>query len=388
MKTAARRVAAMPETIFARMTALAVEHEAVNLGQGFPDFAAPDFVKQAAVEAIAADRNQYAPGSGLPELRCAVADLYRRRYGLEFDPAGEVLVTVGATEAIFAAMLGLLDPGDEVILFDPAYDSYRPAAAFAGATTRSLVLRPPDWCFDPQALEALVTPATRMLVLNSPHNPTGKVCSEAELEAIADLCRCHDLVALTDEVYEYLCYDGVRHRPLATFPGMRERTLTVSSFGKSFGVTGWKVGWALGPAELVASVLKARQFVTFCGATPLQAAAAGALQVGGDYFDRLAHAFQQRRDFLCRALTDCGLEVFVPAAGYFVMTDIAPLGEKDAMAFCERLPCEAGVAAIPAVPFYADPAEGRTLVRFAYCKSWPVLEEGVRRLRQYFDRKR
>lgn len=384
MKTAARRVAAMPETIFARMTALAVEHEAVNLGQGFPDFAAPDFVKQAAIEAIAADRNQYAPGNGLAELRCAVADLYHRRYGLDFDPAAEVLVTVGATEAIFAAMLGLLDPGDEVILFDPAYDSYRPAAGFSGATTRSLVLQPPDWRFNARELEALVTPATRLLVLNSPHNPTGKVYSEAELEAIADLCRRHDLVALTDEVYEYLCYDGVCHRPLATYPGMRERTLTVSSFGKSFGVTGWKVGWVLGPADLVASVLKAKQFMTFCGAAPLQAAAVAALQVGGEYFDRLAKEFQQRRDFLCDALTDCGFEVFMPAAGYFVVADIGPLSSANAMDFCERLPREVGVAAIPAGPFYADPAEGRSLVRFAFCKSRPVLEEGVRRLRQHF----
>ncbi|WP_020677106.1 aminotransferase class I/II-fold pyridoxal phosphate-dependent enzyme [Geopsychrobacter electrodiphilus] len=380
----ALRVASMQPTIFSTMTQLAIKHEAVNLGQGFPDFDPPDFIRDAAIAALRGPYNQYAPGMGHLPLRQALAKRYTQRYHLNYDPQTEILVTVGATEALFATMMGLLDPGDEVILFEPCFDSYHPAIDFAGGVARSCVLRPPDWQFSSNDLENLISPRTKLLLLNSPQNPCGKVFCQEELELIAALCIRHDLIAVTDEVYEFITFDGHPHIPLASLPGMRERTLTISSLAKTFSVTGWKVGWASGPAELIEALLRAKQFITYCGAAPLQMAGAKALESVEEYYLDLAEDYRQRRDFLYAVLRDCGMHVLLSQGTYYLMVDISALGRGDDVAFCRWLTTEVGVAAIPASPFYADPADGQKLVRFAFCKSWPILEEAARRLRQSF----
>ncbi len=380
----AHRVAAMQPTIFTAMTELALKHQAVNLGQGFPDFDPPDFIREAAIEAVRGPYNQYAPGVGQLPLRQAIATRMKNRYALSYKPQDEILITVGATEALAATMMGLLDPGDEVILFDPCFDSYRPAIEFAGGRTRSSVLRPPHWQIDPAALEALVSPRTRLLLLNSPQNPIGKVYSRAELERIAALCIRHDLIAVTDEVYEAILFDDQQHIPLASLPGMQERTLTISSLAKTFSVTGWKVGWAAGPAELIEALLRAKQFITFCGAAPLQIAGAEALGIGDEFYTELADDYRQRRDFLVEVLKDCALNVLPSQGTYYLMVDISTAGRGDDVEFCRWLVEEVGVAAIPASPFYTNPVEGKNLVRFTFCKSWPVLEEAAQRLKQGF----
>ena len=366
-------------TIFAEMSALAAATGAINLGQGFPDHDGPAEIADAAVAAIRAGHNQYPPGPGIPELRAAVADHQRRCYGLDLDPDGQVLVTTGATEAIAAALLALCEVGDEVVMFDPAYDSYAAGVAMAGAVRRPVRLDPPDWHFDPAELEGAVSPRTRLVLLNSPHNPTGKVFTEAELEQVARCCVDHDLLAVTDEVYEHLVFEGA-HRPLATFPGMAERTLTVSSAGKMFGYTGWKVGWASGSAALVAAVRTAKQFLTYVSGEPFQVAVAGALAAGPRHVDAVAWELAERRVQLCAGLESVGFTVYRPQGTYFVTTDIAPLGFDDAMAFCLALPGRCGVVAVPSSVFYADPARGRTLVRWAFCKRPTVLAEAVERL--------
>lgn len=380
MTKMAGRVRNMGESIFSEMTLLAIKHEAINLGQGFPDFPAPDFVKAAAQKAIEEDVNQYAPSAGHIALRERIAAKVARYYGLEVDPAREVAVTVGATEAIFASILGLVDPGDEVIIFDPAYDSYRPAIEFAGGVARMYTLEPPDWAVDADRLGALFNEKTKLIIINTPHNPTGKVFGESDLRLIADLCQQHDVIAVTDEVYEHIIFDGLKHVPMATLPGMGDRTVTISSLGKSFSVTGWKVGWVVGAADLCTAVFRARQFVTFGGASPLQMGAAAALEAEPAYYAELTSLYEGNRDFLVGALEEAGLKPIVPQGTYFVMVDISQLPFKDDRAFCHFLTKEIGVAAIPPSAFYADPAQGAGLARFAFCKTREMLEAAAVRL--------
>jgi N-succinyldiaminopimelate aminotransferase len=376
----ASRLRGFGTTIFAEMSALAVRTGAVNLGQGFPDTDGPAAVIEAAVAAMRDGRNQYPPGDGIPALRAAVSDHQRRFYGLEVDPDGEVLITVGATEGVAAALLGLCEPGDEVVCLEPFYDSYAACIAMAGAARRGVTLRPPGWEVDLDAMAAAISPRTRLVLLNTPHNPTGRVLSRAELEGIAALCVEHDLLAVTDEVYEHLVFDG-EHVPLATLPGMAERTLTVSSAGKTFSLTGWKIGWVTGPAELVTAVRTAKQFLTFAVGTPLQHAVAAALPLDDAFYERGAAELGAKRDRLCAGLEAAGLEVYRPAATYFVNADIRPLGEEDGVTFCWGLPERAGVVAVPTSVFFDDQAVGRPLVRFAFCKRAEVIDEGVARLR-------
>jgi N-succinyldiaminopimelate aminotransferase len=376
----ASRLQGFGTTIFAEMSALAVDTGSINLGQGFPDTDGPREVLDAAVEAIRTGQNQYPPGPGIPELRAAIAAHQRRWYGLEYDADTEVLVTAGATEAIAAALLALCEPGDEVVTFEPYYDSYAASIAMAGAQRRVVQLQPPDYSFDATALAEAFSPRTRLVLLNSPHNPTGKVFSRAELDAIARLCVEHDVLAVTDEVYEHLVFDG-EHVPLATLPGMRERTVTISSGGKTFSCTGWKVGWACASPELVAAVRTAKQFLTYVNAGPLQHGIAVGLGLPDDAFTTLATDLREKRDRLSRGLADAGLTVFPSHGTYFVTTDIRALGERDGLAFCRALPARCGVVAVPNVVFYDDRDAGRPLVRFAFCKRLDVIDEAVARLK-------
>jgi N-succinyldiaminopimelate aminotransferase len=376
----ASRLAGFGTTIFAEMSALAARTGAINLGQGFPDTDGPEEVIEAAVAALRGGQNQYPPGPGIPALREAIAAHQRRFYGIELDPDGEVLVTTGATEAIAAALLALCEPGDEVVTFEPYYDSYAACIAMAGATRRLVTLRPPDYAIDPDELAAAFTPRTRAVLVNSPHNPTGKVFTRAELEQIAAQCRDRDVLAITDEVYEHLVFDGREHVPLTTLPGMAERTVTISSSGKTFSFTGWKIGWATGPRALVRAVQTAKQFLTFVSGAPLQPAIAHALGLDDAYFESFRAGLQAKRDRLCAGLEAAGLDVLRPAGTYFVTTDIRPLGEHDGHAFCLSLPERAGVVAVPTVVFYDAKDVGRPLVRFAFCKRDEVIDEAASRL--------
>jgi N-succinyldiaminopimelate aminotransferase len=375
----ASRLDGFGTTIFAEMTALAGRTGAINLGQGFPDVDGPAEVVEAAVAALRAGHNQYPPARGVPALRDAVAAHQRRHRGIELDPAREVLVTVGATEAIAATMLALCEPGDEVVVLEPFYDSYAAAIAMAGAVRVPVTLRAPRFALDGAAMAAAVTPRTRLVLVNTPHNPSGRVLTRGELEAVARVCREHDLVAVTDEVYEHLVFDA-EHVALATLPGMAERTLTISSLGKTFSFTGWKVGWACGPAPLVDAVATAKQFLTFAVGTPLQHAAAVALNGGDDWTRALARDLRAKRDRLGAGLRAAGLEVFEPAGTYFVNADVRGRGDEDGRAFCRARPERAGVVAIPTAAFYDDPEAGRTLVRFAFCKRDEVIDEAAARL--------
>ncbi|WP_285583980.1 pyridoxal phosphate-dependent aminotransferase [Herbidospora sp. NBRC 101105] len=367
-------------TIFAEMTALAVRTGAINLGQGFPDEDGPAAMLDVATQAILGGRNQYAPGIGVPELRQAVSEHAKETQGLSYDPDTEILVTVGATEAIAAAVLALVEPGDEVIVFEPYYDSYPAAIALAGGTRRAVPLRPVDgrFTFDPADLRA--TPKTRAIIVNSPHNPTGTVFTPAELETIAAFCRDHDLIAITDEVYEHLTFDGVPHVSLATLPGMRERTVRISSAGKSFSVTGWKTGWICSTPELVTAVTAVKQFLTFTSAVPWQLAVAHALRHELGWVTRLRDTLQAKRDRLSAGLAGAGFEVLKTAGTYFVQTDIRPLGLSDGLELTRRLPELAGVVAIPTQVFYDHAETGRHYVRFAFCKRDEVIDEAVDRL--------
>ena len=367
-------------TIFAEMSALAAETGAINLGQGFPDTDGPDLVKQAAVEAIRAGHNQYPPGIGIPELRAAISIHQRRFYGLEYDADAEVLVTAGATEAIAAALIALCGPGDEVVTFEPYYDSYAACVAMAGATRRVVTLRAPDYSFDPDELRAAITPRTRLVLLNSPHNPTGKVFTRAELALVADVAQEHDLLVVTDEVYEHLVYDG-EHVPIATLPGMRDRTVTIGSGGKTFAFTGWKVGWVCASPELVVAVKTAKQFLTYVSSGPFQYAIAVGLQLPDSYFTEFRNEMLDKRDRLCAGLADAGFEVLRPQGTYFATVDIRSLGETDGLAFCRSLPRRCGVVAVPSVVFYDDVEAGASLVRFACCKRTEVLDEACTRLK-------
>ncbi len=367
-------------TIFTQMSALAVETNSVNLGQGFPDTDGPAEVAEAARQAIADGHNQYPPLPGIAPLREAVAEHRRRFRGQDFDPDGEVLITAGATEALAAAMLALTGPGDEVVTFEPYYDSYAAGIALSGATRRVVTLRAPDWSFDPDELRAAFTPATKALLLNTPHNPTGKVFARDEMTLIAELCCEHGVVAITDEVYEHLVFDG-EHIALATLPGMAERTLTVSSAGKIFSFTGWKIGWACGPADLVAAVRTAKQFLTFVSGAPFQHAVAVGLRLGDDFFDGYTAEMRAKRDRLCAGLAEAGLDVLEPQGTYFASCDIRSIGETNGIDFCMALPERAGVVAVPTMVFYDDEEAGAPIIRFAFCKKDEVLDEAVHRLK-------
>jgi N-succinyldiaminopimelate aminotransferase len=368
-----------PTTIFTEMTALAERLGAVNLGQGFPDEDGSAAIVEAAVDALRAGHNQYAPLPGVPVLREAIAAHQHRRYGLTVDPATEVQVTFGATEALAAALLAIVRPGDEVLALDPGYDAYGPLVALAGGTLRPIPLEPPAWRVEPAAVAAAVTPRTRVLLLNAPHNPTGRVLDRDELEALAALCREHDLVAITDEVYERLVYDGA-HVPLATLDGMAARTVTVSSLGKTHGLTGWKVGWATGPTPLVASLRGVKQFLTFAGGTPLQHAAAVGLDLPDAVVDAYAAGLEAKRDRLAAGLAGAGFAVLPTQATYFLNVDVTSLGEPDARVLARRLAHEAGVVAIPVSAFSATPDRVGAILRFAFCKREAVLDEVVDRL--------
>nr|MCW2727637.1 putative succinyldiaminopimelate transaminase DapC [Aeromicrobium sp.] len=387
MKTSSARIAGLGTTIFAEMSALAARTGAVNLGQGFPDTDGPADVIDHAVEALRTGRNQYAPGIGVPELRAAIVAHQQRFYGLTLDPDTEVAVTTGATEAIAAALLGLVDPGDEIIALEPYYDSYVAVMQMVGAVRRPVTLRAPDFRLPIDELRSAVSPRTTAILLNSPHNPTGTVLRREELRAIAAIAIEHDLIVISDEVYEHLTFDGLPHIPIATLPGMAERTLTISSGGKSFSFTGWKVGWATGPAPLVRAMLGAKQFLTYTSGSPLQPAIAHALGADDAYFAELTARLQLQRDLLCDGLARIGFEVFVPEGTYFAATDIRPLGFDDGLEFCRMLPERAGVVAIPHQVFY-DPATsagrsgnpGVPLVRWAFCKQPEVILEALSRL--------
>lgn len=378
----AARLQGLGTTIFAEMSALALRTSSINLGQGFPDTDGPAPMLEAAVDAIrSGEHNQYPPGIGIAPLRHAVSEHQRRFYGLDFDPDTEVLVTAGATEAIAAALLALVEPGDEVIALEPYYDSYVACIAMAGGVRVPITLQAPDFRLDLDALRAAVTPRTKLLLINTPHNPTGTVLTPEELRAIAELACERDLLVVTDEVYEHLIYDDAPHIPLATLPGMRERTVTISGAGKTFAVTGWKIGWVCSTPELVTAVRTAKQFLTYVSGGPFQPAVAQALRFEDTYYDELRTSMQRKRDLLSAGLASLGLKVFVPGGTYFVTTDVRPLGYDDGVEFCRMLPERCGVVAIPHEVFYDDKAAGRPLVRWAFCKRDDVLTAAVDRLR-------
>ncbi|MDF6020172.1 pyridoxal phosphate-dependent aminotransferase [Streptomyces sp. JH34] len=378
-----RRLTEFGTTIFAEMSALAVRTGSINLGQGFPDTDGPEEIREAAVRALRAGHgNQYPPGPGVPELRSAITEHQRRHYGLEYDPDAEVLVTTGATEAVAASLLALLEPGDEVIALEPYYDSYAACIAMAGGTRVPVTLRPHEGAYrlDLDELRAAVTPRTRLILLNTPHNPTGTVLTRDELAAVAALACERDLLVVTDEVYEHLVFEG-EHIPLASFPGMRERTVTISSAGKTFSLTGWKIGWITASPELVTAVRSAKQFLTYVSGGPFQYAVADALRLPDSYFDDLRTDLRAKRDLLSAGLTEAGFEVYRPAGTYFVTTDVRPLGETDGFAFCRALPERCGVVAVPNAVFYDHREQGAPFVRFAFCKRTEVLTEAVSRLK-------
>jgi N-succinyldiaminopimelate aminotransferase len=375
-----RALAGMGTTIFAEMSALAVETGSVNLGQGFPDTDGPAEIAQAAADAVLSGRgNQYPPGPGIPELRRAIAAHQKRFYGLQVDPDTEVLVTAGATEAIAAALLALLEAGDEVIALEPYYDSYAACIAMAGAVRVPVTLRPPAFRPDLDQLRDAITSRTRIILLNSPHNPTGMVATRQELAAIADLAIEHNLLVVTDEVYEHLVYEG-EHIPIASFPGMRDRTVTISSGGKTFSFTGWKIGWVTGAPELVTAVRTAKQFLTYVSGGPFQYAIAAGLALPDEFYSGLAASLRRKRDLLADGLRAAGFDVFLPQGTYFITTDIGALGESDGLAFCRSLPRRCGVVAVPNVVFYDRQDLGRSQVRFAFCKRDEVLADAASRL--------
>lgn len=376
----AARLQGFGTTIFAEMTALANAHGAVNLGQGFPNFEGPASIRDAAVAAINDGHNQYCRSFGIPSLTASIARHQKTYYDIELDADAQVTVFNGATEAIASTLIALCEVGEEVIVFEPFYDSYRAVVAMAGAVVKPIPLIDPDFSYDPAALEAAITPKTKAILLNTPHNPTGKVFSPEELEHIATLCAKHDIIAITDEVYEHLVFEG-SHRPLAALPGMAERTVTISSAGKTFSFTGWKIGWACASPALSAAIRTAHQFITFCNGTPFQHAIAHALDLGPSYFETFAAEYRSRRDRLCEGLDDVGFKVLRPAGTYFVCVDIRPLGFDDDQELCRALPATVGVAAIPNSAFYLDKARGKHLVRFAFCKTDALLDEGIARLR-------
>lgn len=379
----AARTRRFTESVIREMTRVATEHGAINLAQGFPDFPCPELLKEAARRAIEADVNQYAVTWGTPRLRGALAEKYRSRYGLEVDAERELTVTCGATEAMASALLALVDPGDEVIVMEPFYENYGPDAELCGARPLPLRVEPPRFRIEVERLRALVTPRTRAIVVNTPNNPTGRVFDRFELEAIASVCRDHDLLAVTDEIYEHILYEG-QHVPLATLEGMRERTVLVSSASKTFSVTGWRVGWVLAPPVLTGAIRKVHDFLTVGAPAPLQEGVAAALEgLGEDYYSGLARDYRERRDVLIAALARAGLRCLPPEGAYYVLADFSELSRADDGSFALELTRRAGVAAVPGSSFFSSPEAGRTLVRFAFCKRLETLREAGERLARY-----
>ncbi|MGZ8606150.1 MAG: pyridoxal phosphate-dependent aminotransferase [Actinomycetota bacterium] len=374
------RTGSFTESVIREMTRLAMEHDAINLAQGFPDFPAPEEVKRAAIDAIEADLNQYPITWGEPELRGAIAAHYERRYGMHVDPQRHVCVTCGSTEAMVASLLGIIDPGDEVVIFEPFYENYGPDAILSGAVPRYVSLRPPDWTFDEAELAAAFGPRTRGVIVNTPNNPTGKVFTREELEQVAALCDRWDAIAFTDEIYEHITYDGAAHVPIATLPGMEDRTVTISALSKTYAVTGWRVGWAIAPEALVGGIRKVHDFLSVGAPTPLQHAGATALNLPDAYYARLAEEYAQRRELMLDTLWDHGFEARPPPGAYYVMAGIEHLGLGDDTRTAEHLAREVGVAVVPGSSFFSDPALGRGLVRFAFSKKLETLREAARRL--------
>ena len=377
---ASEKAARFTESVIREMTRLANQHRAVNLSQGFPDFPAPAEVKEAARRAIDADVNQYAITWGARSLREAIARKFARLYGVPVDPEREVTVTCGSTEAMIAALLAVLNPGDEVVVFEPFYENYGPDAVLSGAVPRFVPLRPPDWSFDPDELARAFSSKTRAIIVNTPNNPTGKVFTRGELETIAALCRKHDALAVTDEIYEHILYDGAVHVPMAALPGMAERTITINGMSKTYSVTGWRVGWAIAPPLLTAAIRKVHDFLTVGAAAPLQEAGALALELPPSYYESLARGYEARRERLLGILGEVGFVVHRPRGAYYVMVQIDPLGWDDDVAFARHLVEEIGVAVVPGSSFYREPQSGRRQVRFAFCKKEETLAEAQRRL--------
>jgi N-succinyldiaminopimelate aminotransferase len=380
MRDYAQRLHGLGTTIFAEMSDLAIRTNSVNLGQGFPDTDGPDSLLEAAVAAIRSGANQYPPSRGIPALRQAIVEHQQRFYGFEYDPDSQVLVTTGATEAIAAALLAYVEPGDEVIALEPYYDSYAACIAMAGGYRVPVTLRAPAFRLDLDELRATVTDRTTVLLINSPHNPTGTVLTDAELRGIAEVAVEHDLVVITDEVYEHLVFDSAQHIPLASYEGMAERTVSIGSAGKTFSVTGWKIGWVTGSPEVVTAVNTTKQFLTYVSGAPFQPAVAGALALGNDYFESFRDTLQGKRDRLCDGLERLGFGVHRPEGTYFVTTDVRPLGYEDGVEFCRMLPEKVGVVAIPHQVFYDNVDLGRPLVRWAFCKQDHILDEALARL--------
>jgi aminotransferase len=375
-----QKAAQFTESVIREMTRLSDEHGAVNLSQGFPDFAAPEAVKTAARDAIAADINQYAVTWGARPLREAVAREFTRRYGVAVDPDTQVTVCCGSTEAMMSTMLATLDPGDEVVVFEPFYENYGPDAILSGAVPRYVTLHEPDWTVDPDALAAAFNDRTRAIIINTPNNPTGKVFTRAELTTIAELCRRWDVLAITDEIYEHIIYDGCRHVPMAAIDGMADRTVTLNSLSKTYSVTGWRVGWAIAPLGLTGAIRKVHDFLTVGAAAPLQEAGAVALSFPETYYAELAAGYQRRRDMLLALLEPRGFVCFTPHGAYYVMTDIGGFGFADDVEFARYLVTEVGVAVVPGSSFYHDPALGQSKVRFTFCKRDETIQEAGRRL--------
>ena len=367
------------ESVIREMTRVAQQHGAINLAQGFPDFPMPAPMKEAACAAIRGDVNQYAVTWGSAPLRLGIAEKYRRWYDLEVDPDREVTVTCGATEAMAAVFLALLDPGDEVVVLEPFYENYGPDAILAGATPVFVPLEGPDWRLDPDRLRAAFGPRTRAIIVNTPHNPTGRVLTRDEVGLIAELCREHDAWAITDEIYEHIRFAG-NHHPIATWPGMRERTVTISGMSKTFSCTGWRIGWAIAPPELTGAIRKVHDFLTVGAPAPLQAAGAAGLAFDADYYNHLALDYRARRDFLCRALGEAGFDFSVPEGAYYVLARFDQLSGDDDVTFAHWLAREVGVATVPGSSFFSDRALGRGYVRFAFCKRAETLEAAAERL--------
>jgi aspartate/methionine/tyrosine aminotransferase len=377
----ADRTANIVESVIREMSRLAARHNAVNLAQGFPDFPAPAVLKQAAADAIAADVNQYAITWGAKAFRDAIADKYRRHYGLEIDAEREITVCCGATEGMIASLLALSNPGDEVVIFEPYYENYGPDTLLASAVRKFVPLHPPDWRFDPQELRQAFSSRTKAIIVNSPGNPTGRVFSREELECIASLCQEFDTLAITDEIYEHILYDGRRHIPMMSLPGMRDRTVLVNSMSKSYSVTGWRVGWVVASPDLTESVRKVHDFLTVGAAAPLQQAGAVALALPDDYYFGLASAYQARRDAMLAMLERAGFQCTCPGGAYYVMADISGFGFSNDVEFVRHLIENVGVAAVPGSSFFSRPQDGATLIRFCFCKKYETLKAAEERLR-------
>jgi aspartate/methionine/tyrosine aminotransferase len=379
------RTQRFPESIIREMTRIALDVGAINLSQGYPDFAVSQEIKEAAMRAIQEDWNQYSVTWGVKPLREAIAEHYRRRYEMDVDPEREVVVCCGATESMLAAMLGVINPGDEVIIFEPFYESYIPNCFITESTPRFVSLRLTDdgqWVFDPDELRQAFNQHTKAIIINTPHNPTGKVFTREELQIIADLCITHDVIAITDEIYEFITYDGAQHIPIATLPGMAERTITISGMSKTFSVTGWRLGYAVAPADLMVGIRKAHDFMSACAATPLQVAAITMMNLGDAYYQQLRAEYAQRRAFALEMLQEAGFKPIAPQGAYYIMADFSALSAEDNITFGMRMVKQVGVACVPGSPFFSRPELSRSVVRFAFCKKLETLAQARERLRR------